>query len=442
MYKDFHTRHIHLIIYRLTFVVAAVMTLAVVACRDGKSTLTVNHVVSTQAARYVNTLDADAPTLALAMLYERQEKDREIMRKDEQLENQAVMIVVSAIIIALAICSITVMTIYSRKLKQHNQAIVATINQLMEQQGELARLRMEKRDGKAKVDPEEMRMAHAVEMLRDDRRIEDIVRDGGFDSTEAFTRKFYRRFGISPISYRKWAMKVGTANSEETEDRADRAKETFLKNVSHELRTPLNQIFGFVQLLTDPDVELGKEEKKEYNNIIKEQTKHMTAMLSKFLEISEYENSDALLTMETVNIRELMEQTMESLPKPKPGVEVTFRNNSGEETVVSNKRGLMRIIQCLMGNAQKFTDEGYIAIECTKRKQGNIVFSVTDTGRGISEEQKGHIFERFYKGDNFVPGTGLGLPLAREIAKRMKADITLDETYRAKGARFVLVLPT
>ena len=163
-------------------------------------------------------------------------------------------------------------------------------------------------------------------------------------------------------------------------------------------------------------------------------------MLNTFLEMSEYESSDEPLPRDTVSIDDTLTNVLSTVPQPQAGVELTFRNNSGKETLETNGKGLTRILQCLVDNAVKFTSSGYISMECNTNADGNIVFMVTDTGKGIPEGDEERIFERFYKVDEFVPGVGLGLSLVREIAKRIDATVTLDRTYSSSGSRFVVTL--
>ena len=117
-------------------------------------------------------------------------------------------------------------------------------------------------------------------------------------------------------------------------------------------------------------------------------------------------------------------------------MELTFSNRSGTDTLETNGKGLSSILQCLVGNAVKFTAEGFISVECYTDVDGETVFTVADTGKGIPEGDEERIFDRFFKEDEFVPGVGLGLPLVRVIARRMGATVELDRTYAAKGSRF------
>ena len=129
-----------------------------------------------------------------------------------------------------------------------------------------------------------------------------------------------------------------------------------------------------------------------------------------------------------------------TVPQPQAGVELTFSNKSGKDTIETNGKGLTRILQCLVGNAVKFTPTGNISVECITNAEGSVTFSVTDTGKGIPEGDEERIFDRFYKVDSFVPGAGLGLSLVREIAKRMDATVILDRTYSSPGSRFTVTI--
>ena len=100
------------------------------------------------------------------------------------------------------------------------------------------------------------------------------------------------------------------------------------------------------------------------------------------------------------------------------------------------------MLLCLIDNAAKFTDQGCIIVECTQDEDNNTIFTVTDTGRGVPSGEGEHIFERFFKIDEFTPGSGLGLSLTRLIAKRIDAEVYLDRKYKDKGSRFTIKIKT
>lgn len=95
-----------------------------------------------------------------------------------------------------------------------------------------------------------------------------------------------------------------------------------------------------------------------------------------------------------------------------------------------------------MSNACKFTEQGTITLSCYQDQLENdfVCFSVTDTGKGVKDGEEDKIFEHFYKVDAYKEGVGLGLPLARRIARQMGGDVILDTSYK-EGSRFILKLP-
>lgn len=373
----------------------------------------------------------------LAKIYETQEKERLLTEKDAQLSKHKNIFIIVTIVMILGTAFIVLLLLFNRKVNHRNKTIVSTINQMMEKEGELTKFRIT--NDTNSVNPDEMRLMQSLDMLKGDKAMDDIATACGFGNAKAFNKKFYEHFGIHAEEYRKWSRNIGEQEKAENEE-AKQMKDSFIKNMSHEIRTPLNQIFGFVQLLTDPNIQLSDEEKRQYNDIISDQTTYMTRLINKFLELSEYESSDEPLPFETVSINETLSIVQSTVPQPQAGVELTFSNKSGKDTIETNGKGLTRILQCLVGNAVKFTPTGNISVECITNAEGETVFTVTDTGKGIPEGDEERIFDRFYKVDSFVPGAGLGLSLVREIANRMDATVSLDRTYSSPGSRFTVTI--
>ena len=375
--------------------------------------------------------------IRLSKIYDTQEKERLLAEKDTQLSKHKNIFIVVTIMMILGTAFIMLLLLFNRKVNRRNKTIVSTINQMMKKEDELTRFRLN--EDANNVNPDEMRLMQSLEMLKGDTTIDEIAAVCGFGNAKAFNKKFYEHFGIHAEEYRKWSKNMSEQDKTDIEE-AKHMKDSFIRNMSHEIRTPLNQIFGFVQLLTDPNIQLSDEEKRQYNDIISDQTTYMTRLINKFLELSEYESSDEPLPRETISIDETLNIVQSTVPQPQAGVELTFSNNSGKDTIDTNGKGLTRILQCLVGNAVKFTPSGYISVECITNAEGSVTFSVTDTGKGIPEGDEERIFDRFYKVDEFVPGAGLGLSLVREIAKRMDATVNLDRTYTSQGSMFTVTL--
>lgn len=110
--------------------------------------------------------------------------------------------------------------------------------------------------------------------------------------------------------------------------------------------------------------------------------------------------------------------------------------------IKTNSKEAEKILNNLMSNACKFTEQGTITLSCYQDQLENdfVCFSVTDTGKGVKDGEEDKIFEHFYKVDAYKEGVGLGLPLARRIARQMGGDVILDTSYK-EGSRFILKLP-
>ena len=110
-------------------------------------------------------------------------------------------------------------------------------------------------------------------------------------------------------------------------------------------------------------------------------------------------------------------------------------------SILMNRIEVEKILHHLLDNALKFTQQGTITFSTHYDKQDHMVcFSVTDTGCGIKEGDEEKIFEHFYKSDIYKEGIGLGLSLARRVARQLGGDVILDTSYK-EGSRFILKLP-
>ena len=387
-----------------------------------------------------------------AKIFEIEEKEREIAYKNYQLYKQKNAIKMFAIILCVTVLLIAGMVIYNRRLNKRNKTIVNTINNIIEKQDELTRLRLgntETDEAETQENPEELRILMAANMMRQEKgkSLSEIAHECGFSNTASLCSKFEARFGIAPLDYIKWTVKIGESEELKKEvlkrdSESERIKDNFIRNMSHEIRTPLNQINGFIQILTDPNSNLREEERNQFSSIVFEQTTYMTNMLNTFIEMSEYESDEHSHDIQQVFIDEILDEVKSKCTKPNENVKMLFRNISGVETIFTERKGIVRMLLCLIDNAAKFTDQGCIIVECTQDEDNNTIFTVTDTGRGVPSGEGEHIFERFFKIDEFTPGSGLGLSLTRLIAKRIDAEVYLDRKYKDKGSRFTIKIKT
>ena len=222
---------------------------------------------------------------------------------------------------------------------------------------------------------------------------------------------------------------------------ASKAKTGFMQSMTHEIRTPLNAISGFTQVLTIPGIELPEDQRVDFCQRIQDNTRLLTNILDDLILISDMESHPQLPTPEVTLAVALSMQAADAVrSQVAAGVTLECDNKVPEELVVTTHPSQIHtVLVKLLDNAAKFTKEGSITLTLSE-DNGKLHFSVADSGPGIPAEKREEIFERFVKLDSFVPGTGLGLTIARMIAERLQGSLTLDATYTG-GAKFDFIVP-
>lgn len=252
-----------------------------------------------------------------------------------------------------------------------------------------------------------------------------------------------RRRLFLKLKDRSRELKEALAHAEES----DRMKSAFISNMSHEIRTPLNAVAGFTELLCQPGIELGEEEKQDMQERISNNVELITSIVNELLELSKSESESSQRPdseLDEVAINPLCRGVLRSVvTKTNEGVEVRFASNVNDDFAMrTHSATVKRILTHLLDNAQKFTEKGFIVLRCTldpDTRHLNMI--VTDTGCGIPETDRERIFEVFEKvNGNFKEGIGLGLPICRRLASSIGATVTLDTTY-TEGSKFVLSIP-
>ena len=223
---------------------------------------------------------------------------------------------------------------------------------------------------------------------------------------------------------------------------SDKLKTAFIQNISHEVRTPLNIISGFSQVIADPDLNAGFEERREIAMMTQKNARLITTLIDEMLLISLNDNSEATKKDNTVEVNKLMLHLLQEM-KPNISTKTELRYEStlpDDFNFLTNEFQLRIIVNALVDNAIKNTPEGSIILKADKSSDDLLTLVVEDTGCGIPAKEAEHIFERFVKLDTFKEGIGLGLPLCRMLIEKLGGSIRLDTSY-TKGARFVVTLP-
>ena len=226
-------------------------------------------------------------------------------------------------------------------------------------------------------------------------------------------------------------------------EESSRMKTNFIRQISHEIRTPLNILNGFTQVITSPDAEqLKADEKADIQHRIAENTDRITSLVNKMLELSEASSQTIIDRTDDAPAMLIATQAVDSSGIRK-SAHIQFSMQDNEEvsnTILhTNLRYATRALAQLLDNAQKFTEKGFVRLQ-VQQQDGMMAYIVEDSGKGIPSQEAEHIFAEFVQLDEYYDGTGIGLTVARSIARRLGGDIRFDASYSG-GARFVMTLP-
>ena len=229
-------------------------------------------------------------------------------------------------------------------------------------------------------------------------------------------------------------------------EESSRMKSDFIQQISHEIRTPLNILSGFTQLLTMPDITYDKATLDNIKEQVTENTDRITNLVNKMLELSEAKNHSDIECNDEVTAQQIASEaghlTFSMIMSPE----------AEKVLIQTNLQAAARALSQVLDNARKFTApaESRQHEKLTDHQQkvvlrisvsaNRMFFSVEDTGIGIPHKEAERIFDEFVQLDEFYEGTGIGLTVARSLARRIGGDIMLDTAYIG-GSRFVLTLP-
>lgn len=243
-------------------------------------------------------------------------------------------------------------------------------------------------------------------------------------------------------------LKVANERAEE----ASKMKTNFIQQISHEIRTPLNILSGFTQVITNPGMDLDDNTKRDVSQRITENTNRITGLVNRMLALSDANSRTMIECNDQVPAVQIAAQAVEEVQittKPKIDFDMLIAPEAESVMLQTNLQQATLALSQLLDNAQKFTYSKYsqadpsvkgrVTLSVNKGQQ-YLQFIVEDTGIGVPKQEAAHIFEEFVQLDNFYDGTGIGLTIARSVARRMGGDVVLDSTY-TDGARFILRLP-
>ncbi len=223
---------------------------------------------------------------------------------------------------------------------------------------------------------------------------------------------------------------------------ANRSRTEFLANISHEIRTPMTAILGYAEVLKDKNVTRDKLE--DSVGIINKNAAHLLSLIDEILDISKIESGKFNFNQEELCLSTLLSEvySLMNVKARSKGILLEF-NNIGEipSYIISDKKRLKQILFNLLGNAIKFTEEGFVRLNVSYSSERELLsFTIKDTGIGIPKEKVGLLFRPFEQADTSASrrhqGSGLGLVLSKELAMAMGGDVYIQETKLAEGTTF------
>ncbi len=250
------------------------------------------------------------------------------------------------------------------------------------------------------------------------------------------------------IAYRRLAEESLEVAREEAVAGA-RLKSDFIANVSHEFRTPLNAILGYGEILKFEAEKLSRPDLVEDLKSIETAGRHLLGLINDILDFSKLQAGKIELRHETFSVETLVEDVMTTIrPLARRNdnrIEVRYAEPPG--TMTADPARVRQVLLNLLSNANKFTEDGEVALEICRRQIGEadwMQFTVRDTGIGIAPEKILTLFQEFTQGEATTTrkygGTGLGLAISHRLCQMLGGDISVSSD-RGRGSVFTVNLP-
>lgn len=241
-------------------------------------------------------------------------------------------------------------------------------------------------------------------------------------------------------------------NAKRAAESANQLKSAFLATMSHEIRTPLGAVNGFAELLSRELAEFEEKNKRpfpaqitEFVTAIRENSQRLLTLVNDLFDLSNLEIGAMNMRHISVPLHEVVIRATSKIAVSlsQKGVELRLNLAPQDPVVLGDPLRIQQVLENLLENASKFTEQGSVTVSTHRRDQW-IVVEIADTGVGMSEEYVSHLFTPFMQEDRRLnrrfKGTGLGLALAKRILELMNAQIEV-ESKKGQGSIFRILLP-
>lgn len=263
-------------------------------------------------------------------------------------------------------------------------------------------------------------------------------------------------YGKSEEPLRLYGVNIDLTHQKEIEEKlkaaldkaneSNRLKSSFLANMSHEIRTPLGAILGFTDLLREDN--LTREEKNHFFEVITRNGEQLSALINDILDLSKVESGQFKVEILKCDVRRTLQEVvaLHEITAQQKDLQLSFLiEENVPDWIGSDPTRLKQILTNVVGNSVKFTQKGFVHIHVLMDTKNQLRIQVQDSGIGLTEEQKGKLFQAFSQADPSTTrqfgGTGLGLVLSRKLARALGGDLVILSSKPEIGSIFEIRVP-
>jgi signal transduction histidine kinase len=245
-------------------------------------------------------------------------------------------------------------------------------------------------------------------------------------------------------------LRVAEQQAREAAEHANRAKTQFLRTMSHELRTPMTAVVGYTQLLSEEVSGPTTQLQKDHLRRVRRSSEHLLSLIEELIRFARIDAGEEKVNVERVLAADVMEETLD-IVRPiaaEKGVLIRAEVPDVPIELYTDRLKLRQVLLNLVANAVKYTDVGEVVLIVRIDGVGaelRIFFEVSDSGRGIAAPDQAHVFEAFWQVEQPLTGrsqgNGLGLWVARQLARLLGGDIVIAQSDLGRGSTFIASLP-
>lgn len=252
------------------------------------------------------------------------------------------------------------------------------------------------------------------------------------------------RASAAALKIQEMTMHLETANIKLTQ--LDKLKSEFLSFASHQIKSPMTVVKGYATLIVDGSYGPISDGVRDVAEKIRASADRMIGLVNTFLDLRKLDEGKMTFTFEDIEIGPLVASAVDELQQlaTAKGLILKLEPLPQQWRLHADPQHLRQVMQNLIDNAIKYTDHGSVTVSLSQGDGNTVRISVTDTGRGISKELVGRLFEQFTRDQSIakeIAGTGLGLYIAKQMVLAHNGKVWASSPGPGKGSTFIVELP-